>query len=584
MMEHFQKYMSIPQIRQLADKVKKIQTELGIQILADFEDAFNSQGGKLVSNQAQLAEACLVVNVLDPKVKKDLLKFFVKLQLQEYVVLFGENQDVAWLDKIDRRYAWLKRALVECEEKFGRMFPRDWDIEERICVEFCNATRIMSATELPSHFKPDSYFYCSFCTPSEVLVKTAPAPVKLNATPQNTDKLSHLLRVNCLQDDVLQKTFKANLSCFQEMSEDPMCASLLNQTVLLGYLNGCDEWKQCTCSNVTASQLPAAGHVSSSTVFILFISLILSSKVFLCNVFPLLDSSLMLTLGDRSQDYGKQRLWGAIGWGSFALISGFAIDAISASSTRTNYNPAFYLFIGLTTVSVISAAFMPNPPHRVNKKMLKNFCGLLVQSNIITFIFVVFVTGMSFGINGTYLFLFLEELKSPHVLMGMTLTINSVSEVFFLFFAGPIIKKLTCIGVAYLTLLCYAVRFLGYSVISNPWLVLPFELLHGFTYGVFWAACTTFASANAPSGMTTTLQAVISAFHVGIGKGVGTVLGGIVYQEWGSRTLFRAFLFLCLGTMVVYFLLRRFLVEGVEGPLALYRKFSLVKGEPSTGT
>ncbi|XP_071790088.1 vacuolar protein sorting-associated protein 53 homolog isoform X2 [Asterias amurensis] len=140
-MEHFQKYMSIPQIRQLADKVKKIQTELGIQILADFEDAFNSQGGKLVSNQAQLAEACLVVNVLDPKVKKDLLKFFVKLQLQEYVVLFGENQDVAWLDKIDRRYAWLKRALVECEEKFGRMFPRDWDIEERICVEFCNITR-----------------------------------------------------------------------------------------------------------------------------------------------------------------------------------------------------------------------------------------------------------------------------------------------------------------------------------------------------------------------------------------------------------------------------------------------------------
>ncbi|XP_038059447.1 vacuolar protein sorting-associated protein 53 homolog isoform X1 [Patiria miniata] len=140
-MEHFQKYMSIPQIRQLADKVKKIQSELGTQILADFEDAFTTQGGKLLSNQSQLAEACLVVNVLDPKVKRDLLKFFVKLQLQEYVVLFGENQDVAWLDKIDRRYAWLKRALVECEEKFGRMFPRDWDIEERICVEFCNITR-----------------------------------------------------------------------------------------------------------------------------------------------------------------------------------------------------------------------------------------------------------------------------------------------------------------------------------------------------------------------------------------------------------------------------------------------------------
>ena len=47
------------------------------------------------ANQNQLAEACFVVNVLDPKVKKDLLAWFVKLQLSEYLVLFGEDQDVS---------------------------------------------------------------------------------------------------------------------------------------------------------------------------------------------------------------------------------------------------------------------------------------------------------------------------------------------------------------------------------------------------------------------------------------------------------------------------------------------------------
>ncbi|XP_041457131.1 vacuolar protein sorting-associated protein 53 homolog isoform X1 [Lytechinus variegatus] len=140
-MEHFQKYMSIPQIRQLADKVRKIQSELGVQILADFEESFANQGSRPIGNMRELAEACLVVRVLDPKVKKDLMKWFVTLQLQEYMVLFQESQDVAWLDKIDRRYAWLKRALVEFEEKYGPMFPRDWEVSERICVEFCNVTR-----------------------------------------------------------------------------------------------------------------------------------------------------------------------------------------------------------------------------------------------------------------------------------------------------------------------------------------------------------------------------------------------------------------------------------------------------------
>ncbi|KAL3858283.1 hypothetical protein ACJMK2_012931 [Sinanodonta woodiana] len=141
-LEHFQKYTSIPQIKELADRVKQIQGELGTQILADFEEAFQGSGAKYgPGNQKQLKEACYVVNVLELKVKRDLLNWFVKLQLAEYMVLFGENQDVAWLDKIDRRYAWIKRTLVDFEEKFGHLFPLDWEVSERICVEFCEITR-----------------------------------------------------------------------------------------------------------------------------------------------------------------------------------------------------------------------------------------------------------------------------------------------------------------------------------------------------------------------------------------------------------------------------------------------------------
>uniref|UniRef100_A0A8B9QEV2 VPS53 subunit of GARP complex n=1 Tax=Apteryx owenii TaxID=8824 RepID=A0A8B9QEV2_APTOW len=93
-LEHFSKYMGIPQIRQLSERVKAAQNELGQQILADFEEAFPSQGTK-----------------------------------------------VAWLDKIDRRYAWIKRQLVDYEEKYGRMFPQEWCMTERIAVEFCHVTR-----------------------------------------------------------------------------------------------------------------------------------------------------------------------------------------------------------------------------------------------------------------------------------------------------------------------------------------------------------------------------------------------------------------------------------------------------------
>ncbi|XP_035889187.1 vacuolar protein sorting-associated protein 53 homolog isoform X2 [Phyllostomus discolor] len=141
-LEHFHKYMGIPQIRQLSERVKAAQTELGQQILADFEEAFPSQGTKRPGGPSNvLRDACLVANILDPRIKQEIIKKFIKQHLSEYLVLFQENQDVAWLDKIDRRYAWIKRQLVDYEEKYGRMFPREWYMTERIAVEFCHITR-----------------------------------------------------------------------------------------------------------------------------------------------------------------------------------------------------------------------------------------------------------------------------------------------------------------------------------------------------------------------------------------------------------------------------------------------------------
>merc|ERR1712142_1459160 len=148
-MDHFNNYMEIPQVRQLADQVKSIQDNLGQQILGDFKEAFNvpsgSAGGSkmtaVVPPTQQLSQACLVLDVIDPKCKRELLKRFVGLQLSEYDLLFASNQDVAWLDKIDRRFAWLKRFLVEFEEKFAKLFPNSWDLSERISVEFCRKTK-----------------------------------------------------------------------------------------------------------------------------------------------------------------------------------------------------------------------------------------------------------------------------------------------------------------------------------------------------------------------------------------------------------------------------------------------------------
>ena len=60
---------------------------------------------------------------------------------------------IAWLDKIDRRYAWLKRTLVEFDEKYSKIFPAHWEMGERLTLEFCKITRSMDkrSIERPSN-------------------------------------------------------------------------------------------------------------------------------------------------------------------------------------------------------------------------------------------------------------------------------------------------------------------------------------------------------------------------------------------------------------------------------------------------
>ena len=47
---------------------------------------------------------------------------------------------------MDRRYAWLRRTLVIYHEDCGSIFPLDWGVPERLCVQFCEMTKYVTRT------------------------------------------------------------------------------------------------------------------------------------------------------------------------------------------------------------------------------------------------------------------------------------------------------------------------------------------------------------------------------------------------------------------------------------------------------
>lgn len=47
---------------------------------------------------------------------------------------------ISLISSILTRYTWLKKYLLDFEDKFGKMFPSAWEISEHITVEFCRIT------------------------------------------------------------------------------------------------------------------------------------------------------------------------------------------------------------------------------------------------------------------------------------------------------------------------------------------------------------------------------------------------------------------------------------------------------------
>lgn len=80
-----------------------------------------------------------------------------------------------------------------------------------------------------------------------------------------------------------------------------------------------------------------------------------------------------------------------------------------------------------------------------------------------------------------------------------------------------ILKRLSHMHVFSIMFLAFAVRFYLYSIITNPILVLPVELLNGITYALGYSTAISYAAQLAPVGAEGTLQGIVGMVLNGIG-------------------------------------------------------------------
>lgn len=125
---------------------------------------------------------------------------------------------------------------------------------------------------------------------------------------------------------------------------------------------------------------------------------------------------------------------------------------------------------------------------------------------------------------------------------------NHASEIITFFYTFKIINKYGYIKIMYACLGANVIRFLLISWLSNPWMVLPLQVLQGCVLALTWAAATSYVSIVAPPNLKAHSQYILMLGYHGIGRGVGPIIGGMIITSIGTRAMFfiLAFITLCV--------------------------------------
>jgi MFS transporter, PPP family, 3-phenylpropionic acid transporter len=272
--------------------------------------------------------------------------------------------------------------------------------------------------------------------------------------------------------------------------------------------------------------------LSQTTVFIILIPIIIAYAFFISPIIPMVDNNVLQMLGEKKSQYGKQRVWGAIGWGIAAPVLG-----IAAERYGLGWNFAGFLILMFMVFLIVTRLPVKEVP--LGNRFWSSLKLLLANRQLAIFLLAVFVSGITLSMTSNYLFLHLDGLGATRSLMGISLSFATVSEIPVLFFSDRLLKRFEARHLILFSLIIFSLRAFAYSFMQVPWVVLPIQLTHGLTFSTMWIAGVSYVNEIAPEGLGATAQSLFSSVTMGLGAMFGGFAGGYLYQAVGSAEMFR---------------------------------------------
>jgi MFS transporter, PPP family, 3-phenylpropionic acid transporter len=270
-------------------------------------------------------------------------------------------------------------------------------------------------------------------------------------------------------------------------------------------------------------QFFAPTRLWSVAPFMLLLGLSLNSLI------PLLDGLASKQLPDPARQYGSVRVIGSIGFIASSLVLQFCglIDGSSALSI-------FRCFAGTSLLYAAMIAFLPRA---AASRAGREGRGERIDPSFWIGLVVIFLAWLSLVSYQSFFSLFVQtELGIGKV--SWLFALAGLSELPFIFFSGPLIRRFGLWGVFLACLSAMVLRLLMFAFLHGVVALAATQLLHGITFGLLHAAAFQFVNRKVPHSRLGLGIALYLSLGVGLANFLGSLAGGFVIEWLGFRSMY----------------------------------------------
>ena len=269
--------------------------------------------------------------------------------------------------------------------------------------------------------------------------------------------------------------------------------------------------------------------ISQQLYWLIFVMLLFS--FFWNATLPQFEAMTLNHLGNDTHRYSMIRLWGSLGFIVIAVLIGDLLQTYGADII-----PLIVLFT--FAVIAVTSFIVPeklNTPHAEHSPIWH----VIKQPKVLAFLLVCFLMLCGHGPYYTFYTIYLGELGYSSHMIGVLWAVGVLAEVVIFLLMHHLLPVFGARKLLILTLLLTTVRWLIIGFFADELLMLfVAQLIHAFSFGVFHSVGISLAHDYFTGSHQGRGQALYASVSFGAGVAVGSLVSGLLWDQWGASVLF----------------------------------------------